>query len=67
MLSVSYYSNKTLDNEIACLETAAHSSILAERIPGSEEPGGLLSIGLHRVGHGWSDLAAAAACEEMPL
>ena len=32
-------------------ETATHSSILAWRIPGTEEPGGLLSMGLHRVGH----------------
>ena len=31
------------------------------RIPGTEEPGGLLSVGSHRVGHDWSDLAAAAA------
>ena len=36
-------------------------SILAWRIPGTEEPGGLLSMGSHRVGHDWSDLAAAAA------
>ena len=34
---------------------------LAWRIPGTEEPGGLPSMGLHRVGHDWSDLAAAAA------
>ena len=32
-------------------EMATHSSILAWRIPGMEEPGGLLSMGLHRVGH----------------
>ena len=37
-----------------------HSSVLAWRIPGTEEPGGLLSVGSHRVGHDWSDLAAAA-------
>ena len=42
-------------------EMATHSSILAWRIPGMGEPGGLLSMGLHRVGHDWSDLAAAAA------
>ena len=42
-------------------ETATHSSVLAWRIPGTGEPGGLPSMGLHRVGHGWSDLAAAAA------
>ena len=42
-------------------EMAAHSSVLAWRIPGTGEPGGLLSMGSHRVGHDWSDLAAAAA------
>jgi len=36
-------------------------SILAWRIPGTEEPGALPSMGSHRVGHDWSDLAAAAA------
>ena len=40
---------------------ATHSSILAWRIPGMEEPGGLLSVKSHRVGHDRSDLAAAAA------
>ena len=38
-----------------------HSSIFAWRIPGTAEPGGLPSMGSHRVGHDWSDLAAAAA------
>ena len=38
-----------------------HSSVLAWRIPGLGEPAGLPSMGLHRVGHHWSDLAAAAA------
>ena len=42
-------------------EMATHSSILAWRIPGTEEPGELLSMGSHRVGHDWNDLAAAAA------
>jgi len=42
-------------------EMATHSSILAWRIPGTEEPGGLPSMWSHRVGHDWSDLAAAAA------
>ena len=42
-------------------EMATHSSVLAWRIPGTAEPGGLPSMGLHRVGHNWSDLAAAAA------
>ena len=41
-------------------EMATHSSVLAWRIPGTAEPGGLLSLGSHRVGHDWSDLAAAA-------
>ena len=36
---------------------ATHSSVLAWRIPGTGEPGGLPSMGLHRVGHDWSDLA----------
>ena len=36
-----------------------YSSVLAWRIPGTAEPGGLPSIGSHRVGHDWSDLAAA--------
>ena len=42
-------------------EMTTHSSVLAWRIPGTGEPGGLLSMGSHRVGHNWSDLAAAAA------
>ena len=44
---------------------ATHSSILAWRVPGTEEPGGLLSMGSHRVGHDRSDLAAAAASIEV--
>ena len=40
---------------------ATHSSVLAWRIPGTGEPGGLPSMGSHRVGHDCSDLAAAAA------
>jgi len=40
---------------------ATHSSVLAWRIPGMGEPGGLPSLGSHRVGHDWSNLAAAAA------
>ena len=40
-------------------EMATHSSILAWRIPGTGEPGGLPSMGLHRVRHDWSDLAVA--------
>ena len=42
-------------------EMATHSSVLAWRIPGTGEPDWLPSMGLHGVGHDWSDLAAAAA------
>ena len=41
-------------------EMTTHSSILAWRIPGTEEPSGLPSMGSHRVGRDWRDLAAAA-------
>ena len=40
---------------------ATHSSTLAWRIPETGDPGGLPSMGLHRVGHDWGDFAAAAA------
>ena len=42
-------------------EMAPHSSVLAWRIPQMEGPGGLLSMGLHTVGHNWSDLAQYAS------
>ena len=42
-------------------EVATHSSILAWRIPGTKKHSGLPSMGSYRVGHDWSDLAAAAA------
>ena len=42
-------------------EMATYSSVLAWSIPGMGEPDGLPSMGLHRVGHDWSDLAAAVA------
>ena len=42
-------------------EMETHSSVLAWRIPGTGEPGGLPPMGSHRVGHDWSDLAAAVA------
>ena len=45
-------------------EMATHSSVLAWRIPGTGEPGGLPSMGSHRVRHDWSDLAAPAAAAE---
>ena len=40
-------------------EIATHFSILAWRIPGTGEPGGLLYMGSHRVGHDWHNLATA--------
>ena len=46
-------------------EMATHSSVLAWRIPGTGEAGGLPSMGSHRVGHDWRDLAVAAAAEVM--
>ena len=50
------------DFSLSCIgeEMATHSSVLAWRIPGTGKPGGLPSMGSHRVGHDWSDLAAAA-------
>ena len=45
-------------------EMATHSSILAWRIPWTEEPGGLLSLGSHRVGHDWSDLTCIHVLEK---
>ena len=42
---------------------ATHSSVLAWRIPRTKEPGRRPSMGSHRVGHDWSDLAAAAAAK----
>ena len=44
---------------------ATHSSVLAWRISGTEEPGGLPSMGSHRVGHDWRDLAAGAAAADL--
>ena len=59
--------NLNLDGTLSSLvekEMAAHSSILAWRIPGMEEPGGLPSMGSHRVGHDWSDIGAAVGSLE---
>ena len=42
---------------------ATHSSVLAWRIPGMEGPGGLPSMGSHRVVHDWRDLAAATVAD----
>ena len=46
---------------------ATHSSVLAWRIPWTQEPGGLLSTGSHRVGHDWSDLAASWFSTSLPV
>ena len=59
--SRTWLSNFTLHFHALEKEMATHSSVLAWRIPGTWEPGGLPSMGSHRVGHDWSDLAAAAA------
>ena len=58
-------SNFTLTFHFHALEKemATHTSVLAWRIPGTGEPGRLLSLGSHRVGHDCSDLAAAAATD----
>ena len=45
-------------------EMATHSSVIAWRLPGTGEPGGLPSMGSHRVGHNWSDLAAEVCSRE---
>ena len=44
---------------------ATHPSVLALRIPGTGEPSGLPSMGLHRVGHDWSDLAVPCISGEI--
>ena len=61
--SRTWLSNFTFTFHFHALEKqiATHSSVLAWRIPGTGEPGGLPSMGSHRVGHDWSDLAAAAS------
>ena len=48
-------------------EMVTHSSVLAWRIPGTGEPGGLPSMGSHRFGHDWSDLAAVAYASKVML
>ena len=60
--SITILSTTFIQEYIISLEKAmaTHSSVLAWRIPGTGEPGGLPSLGSHRVGHDWCDLAAAA-------
>ena len=48
-------------------EMATHSSVLAWRIPGMGELGGLPSVGSHKVGHDWSDLAAVATAKSFSI
>ena len=55
------------NNKSQLIQSRDHSSVLAWRIPGAVEPGGLPSMGSHRIGHDWSDLAAAAAASRMGL
>ena len=59
-------SEDPLEKEMATLEKGilTHSSILAWRIPWTEEPGGLQSMGLQRVGHDRRDLACMQALEK---
>ena len=46
---------------------AAHSSILAWRIPWTEEPGGLRSIGLQKVGHDWTTNTSTTSFQQKPV
>ena len=55
------YSTNLAFCRVSILEMATHFGVLAWRIPRKGEPGGLPSMGSHRVGHDWSDLAIAAA------
>ena len=67
--SQTWLSDFTLFSHFYALEKemATHSSVLAWRIPGTGKPGGLLSMGSHRIGHDWSDSAVAAADHGMSL
>ena len=62
-------SDFTFNFHFLALETemATHSSVFACRISGTGEPGGLSSMGSHRVRHDWIDLAVAAAKMLMSL
>ena len=64
-LSQTRLSNFTFSFHFHALEKemTTHSSVLAWRIPGTGEPGGLQCMGSHRVGHDRSDLAVAAVAE----
>ena len=72
LLSIKSHRVRHDGGNLACMhalekEMATHSSIPAWRIPGTEEPGGLPSMGWRGVGHDWSDLAAAAGDAEMQV
>ena len=63
MIQLGRQESKEIFNSMLYMEKemATHSSVLAWRIPWTEKPGRLQSMGSHRVEHDWSDLAAAAA------
>ena len=52
---------------LSCIVEGNGSRVLAWRIPGTGEPGGLPSMGSYRVGHDGSDLAAVAAATDLYL
>ena len=58
--------NKDLE-ELMEKAMAPHSSTLAWKIPWMEEPGGPLSMGSHRIGHNWSDLAVGKTISQIWL
>ena len=59
--------NNSSPDLLACCAANSPSSVLAWRIPGTGEPGGLPSMRSYRVGHDWSNLAAAAAANRVNL
>ena len=67
--SWAWRSNFTVTFHLHALEKemATYSSVLAWKIPGMGEPGGLISMGSHRVGHDWSDLAAISIVKDIYL
>ena len=61
-------SDFTFTSHFPALEkVATHSSVLAWRVPGTGEPGGLPSMGSHRVGHDWSNLAAVVVIHKYQI
>ena len=64
--SQTWLSDFTFTFHFHAKEIATHSSVLVWRIPGMGKPGGLPAMGLHRVGHDWSDLASWGFCMRLP-